>query len=603
VGRLLRQARHGTLEESADSLAPPVVHDVLRTPGEPLDAAARAFMEPRFGHDFSKVRVYSNPTSQAGLTVNKPDDESERVADRIAESALGHPENRPGARHDFSQVRVHTDARAAESAAAVRAKAYTFGRDIVFGPGEYAPSTEAGRRLLAHELAHTIQHGFAGSIPAPSTMSIARQPKPGAPDAGPQDETGEDTQPVDRWQGTLVSEIIISLARHRVGFRVPQGMLLGTVDTDLPVGKYDLKAVPSKQQWTIEGPGVKAGLRFDVDLSESIANPWTLSYPDKLTLIVGAGSAQEPKTYGDMLDEQGGLKDPLWLYEGGGGAIPPAPVAGVDDYETIETVQGTPPHYRIKYRDKTERLLTYGELTPNMKAQLRAYFQKADEDFLNFELTTFPMWWSIVSITPMAPMPSAGARPYIPGRVPLAKGEPPVAAPVGEPPAGALAPLQRPAAGQPPESAPAAPQQQGTTAPGRAAAAASESVAVPMLQTPKGPGVAYGQQAAARLATQGKTGAAILRPLVDDLNAQPNLTPIDKATAMQVACNSQGSTFGAGPIAQMPNGNLVVTPRAPNPTAPVIIVQPNGTVLRGNANVTLVNNNTAYQVSNVTVRQ
>jgi hypothetical protein len=92
---------------------PPIVHDVLRSPGQPLDLAARAFMEPRFGHD-------------------------------------------------FSQVRVHSDARAAESARAVNALAYTVGRDIVVSPGAFRPETTAGRRLLAHELTHTIQQGAVG---------------------------------------------------------------------------------------------------------------------------------------------------------------------------------------------------------------------------------------------------------------------------------------------------------------------------------------------------------------------------------------------------------------------------------------------------------
>jgi outer membrane protein OmpA-like peptidoglycan-associated protein len=61
--------------------------------------------------------------------------------------------------HDFSRVRVHTDARSAESANAVGALAYTVRNHIVFGAGEYAPETTAGRRLLAHELAHVVQQG------------------------------------------------------------------------------------------------------------------------------------------------------------------------------------------------------------------------------------------------------------------------------------------------------------------------------------------------------------------------------------------------------------------------------------------------------------
>src|SRR6266566_8361148 len=108
-----RQKRGGMIQRAAVSAAPvnaisPIVHDVLSSPGRPLDAGTRAFMEPRFGHDFSNVRV-------------------------------------------------HTDARAAESARAVNALAYTVGRDVVFGRGQYMPGTSEGKRLMAHELTHVVQ--------------------------------------------------------------------------------------------------------------------------------------------------------------------------------------------------------------------------------------------------------------------------------------------------------------------------------------------------------------------------------------------------------------------------------------------------------------
>jgi len=61
--------------------------------------------------------------------------------------------------HDFSRVRVHADQRAAESARVLRANAYTVGHDLVFGAGQYAPGSTRGRRLLAHELAHVVQQG------------------------------------------------------------------------------------------------------------------------------------------------------------------------------------------------------------------------------------------------------------------------------------------------------------------------------------------------------------------------------------------------------------------------------------------------------------
>jgi len=116
------QAMRGRFDAAPQpSIAPPIVHDVLRSPGRPLDGDTRDFMEPRFAHDFSRVRV-------------------------------------------------HTDASAAASARAVNASAYTVGRDIVFAENHYAPATAAGTRLLAHELAHTIQQngaGAAASTPAP----------------------------------------------------------------------------------------------------------------------------------------------------------------------------------------------------------------------------------------------------------------------------------------------------------------------------------------------------------------------------------------------------------------------------------------------------
>jgi hypothetical protein len=111
------QTRRAQTIDSGESVAPPIVHDVLRSAGQSLDPMTRQFMEPRFGHDFSKVRV-------------------------------------------------HTDAKAAASAAAVNALAYTVGRDLVFGAGQYQPATTAGKRLLAHELTHIVQqaNGFQSRL-------------------------------------------------------------------------------------------------------------------------------------------------------------------------------------------------------------------------------------------------------------------------------------------------------------------------------------------------------------------------------------------------------------------------------------------------------
>jgi len=102
--------------------------------GQPLDASTRAFMEPRFGHDF------------------------------------GH-------------VRVHTDARAAESARSVSALAYTVGRDVVFGARQYTPGTSGGQRLLAHELTHVVQQSGSDSTHVGEKRSLPPTSLSGVPDA------------------------------------------------------------------------------------------------------------------------------------------------------------------------------------------------------------------------------------------------------------------------------------------------------------------------------------------------------------------------------------------------------------------------------------
>src|SRR5690606_28711630 len=77
---------------------------------------------------------------------------------------------------DFSQVRIHDDASAAGSAQALQANAYTVGRDIVFNHGRYAPDSQAGLHLLAHELAHVVQQSALPLAGGPLQRLIQRQP-------------------------------------------------------------------------------------------------------------------------------------------------------------------------------------------------------------------------------------------------------------------------------------------------------------------------------------------------------------------------------------------------------------------------------------------
>jgi hypothetical protein len=95
-------------DSSGSAVAPPIVHEVLNSPGQPLDTAIRAYFEPRFGFDFSRVRV-------------------------------------------------HSDSKAARSAEKLGAAAYACGDEIVFAVGRYAPGGTSGGRVLAHELAHVVQ--------------------------------------------------------------------------------------------------------------------------------------------------------------------------------------------------------------------------------------------------------------------------------------------------------------------------------------------------------------------------------------------------------------------------------------------------------------
>jgi hypothetical protein len=128
--RLQRKSSNAANETQNESEVPPIVHEVLRSPGQPLDRETRAFMAPRFGHDFGNVHV-------------------------------------------------HTDAKAAESARAVNSQAYTVGRDVVFASGLYRPHSAEGRSLLIHELAHVVQqlgtHHGSGNLEIGEVNSSAER--------------------------------------------------------------------------------------------------------------------------------------------------------------------------------------------------------------------------------------------------------------------------------------------------------------------------------------------------------------------------------------------------------------------------------------------
>lgn len=116
--------------------------------------------------------------------------------------------------YDFRQTRIHTDAVAAESAARVRAKAFTVGRHIVFGAAQFAPQTGEGKRLLAHELTHVVQQSRGSRLSRTPDLRIQRQPSnctPAVtgvnPPRDPQQEVADAHDTALNWAQTASREI------------------------------------------------------------------------------------------------------------------------------------------------------------------------------------------------------------------------------------------------------------------------------------------------------------------------------------------------------------------------------------------------------------
>lgn len=115
---------------------------------------------PMHGDEELQAKEVSGETPQVSSDVHGQIEAMSGGGQSLPDSARQFFEPRFG--RDFSQVRVHTGSRAAESARALNARAYTRGRDVMFGAGEYSPDTPAGKRLLAHELTHVVQQNGSG---------------------------------------------------------------------------------------------------------------------------------------------------------------------------------------------------------------------------------------------------------------------------------------------------------------------------------------------------------------------------------------------------------------------------------------------------------
>ncbi len=163
----------------------PTVRQVMASRGQPLDSSLRAWFEPRLGAQLAARGADAPvPEGRRGLAATRPGDAREREANSISQTLVslapvphGGPEDRGGGRYDLADVRIHTDASAAESARDLQAAAYTVGRDVVFAAGRYSPSSLDGQRLLAHELVHVAQQDGLGATPgiAERAPVLARQ--------------------------------------------------------------------------------------------------------------------------------------------------------------------------------------------------------------------------------------------------------------------------------------------------------------------------------------------------------------------------------------------------------------------------------------------
>jgi predicted deacylase len=165
---------------------PAIVHENMHSIGQPLDAATRAYFEPRFGHDFSRVKV-------------------------------------------------HNDARAHAAARAVHAAAYTVGADITFAAGQFQPATPAGKRLLAHELTHVVQQQHAAATPQAAL-------KLGAPAGAAEQEAEHIAAAIE--QGAklpgITAQPVASLARAKFDVETISKDANEHAQTVVPIGKSSI---------------------------------------------------------------------------------------------------------------------------------------------------------------------------------------------------------------------------------------------------------------------------------------------------------------------------------------------------------------------------
>ena len=219
---LQRATRNSETETRNSGGVPQIVHEVLRSSGQPLETATRAFFEPRFGHD-------------------------------------------------FSHVRVHTDSKASESARAVNALAYTVGRDVVFEAGQFAPHTNAGRRLMAHELTHVVQT----RANCATSNDIHR--------GSVSDRFEQEAEQTSMEMSTAGPSRQISVSRFSSGPPILSRQRASAHDEPLPELERPVTSTESAGSPLDAGPGSSAPASCVTPKSVTMVSAQALEFPDYLT--------------------------------------------------------------------------------------------------------------------------------------------------------------------------------------------------------------------------------------------------------------------------------------------------------------------------------
>jgi hypothetical protein len=201
------------------------------------------------------IRLFKAGVIQAKLRIGQSNDIFEQEADRVAEQVMRVPEPlmegkldnaeassdieshvnsirgggqplpesvrrffEPRFGQDFTQVRIHTDTKSTESAKGVNALAYTVGRDVVFGFGQYAPNTVEGKKLLAHELTHVVQHSSRLQRQGMSTPPIPASTRANRIFSwmeGPLKTAVKDPSKIDGWSDNAVAALVLVYNKMR----------------------------------------------------------------------------------------------------------------------------------------------------------------------------------------------------------------------------------------------------------------------------------------------------------------------------------------------------------------------------------------------------